>query len=84
MEAAQRAEKFRLGGKSRFSDDGLNFEGTHPNNGFQLVIQLMLSYWGVKSAGLLGTVALATLSNNPADLNNGFQLVIHLMLPYGV
>ena len=30
MEAAQRAEKFRLGGKSRFSDDGLNFEGTPP------------------------------------------------------
>ena len=39
MEAAQRAEKFSLGGKSRFSDDGLNLEGTPPNNGFQLVIQ---------------------------------------------
>ena len=62
MEAAQRAEKFRLGGKSRFSDDGLNFEGTPPNNGFQLVIQahifhILVSvegatspHWGTKAA----------------------------------
>ena len=47
MEAAQRAEKFRLGGKSRFSDDGLNFEGTPPNNGFQLVIQAHIFHFMV-------------------------------------
>ena len=29
-----------------------------------------------KSSGLLGTVALATLSKNPDDLNNGIQLMV--------
>ena len=40
-----------------------------------------------KSSGLLGTVTLATLSNNPDDLNNGIQLMVphtgfHLMVSY--
>ena len=33
MENSKRAEKFKLGGKRSISDDGLNFEGTLPNNG---------------------------------------------------
>ena len=54
MEAAQRAEKFRLGGKSRFSDDGLNFEGTPPNNGIQLVIPAHIFHLMVSTCFALG------------------------------